>query len=131
MVKSNFALDVSKFVQKTGVRVDLVVRKIAFDVFSSVVKRTPVDTGRARASWTLAVNRVDLSTAPVGSSTTIASPEAALGPVKFGDTVYISNNLPYIVPLNNGSSTQAPEGFVQMAVEEIKASFEATVKALP
>ena len=131
MGKDNFGLNVSKFVEKTGVRLDLVVKKIAFDVFSSVVKRTPVDTGRARASWTIAINRTDLTTAPVGSSVSITSPTAALGPVKWGDTVYISNNLPYIVPLNNGSSVQAPEGFVQMAVEEIKASFEATVKALP
>lgn len=32
-------------------------------------------------------------------------------------SVFISNNVPYIVYLNQGSSSQAPPGFVETAVE--------------
>ena len=37
--------------------------------------------------------------------------------LKLDDTVYISNNLPYIQRLNDGYSQQAPENFVESAVQ--------------
>jgi hypothetical protein len=33
-----------------------------------------------------------------------------------GGSIFIANNLPYIVPLNNGHSQQAPMGFIQTAI---------------
>jgi hypothetical protein len=41
--------------------------------------------------------------------------EAALVDKQPGQPIYITNNLPYIGQLNDGSSTQAPGGFVERA----------------
>jgi hypothetical protein len=30
--------------------------------------------------------------------------------------IHLNNNLPYIIPLNQGWSTQAPAGFIDMAI---------------
>ena len=50
-MSTDFTLDLSKFKTKVGVRTDAVLRRVAFEAFSSVIRKTPVDTGRARANW--------------------------------------------------------------------------------
>ena len=49
-----FAIDIAKFINKTNVNLDLVIRKIIFEVFKRIVLRTPCDTGRARGGWQVA-----------------------------------------------------------------------------
>jgi hypothetical protein len=46
-----FVVQINAFNDKALKNVDKVVRKIVFEIFSRIVKRTPVDTGRARAGW--------------------------------------------------------------------------------
>ncbi|AEP08890.1 HK97 gp10 family phage protein [Micavibrio aeruginosavorus] len=99
-----------------------VTRLIALKVFNNIVENTPVDTGRARANWNIDLNTVDVSLVdPSGmeggsyDGTEKALP--VIGSYKLNDTIYISNNLPYIRPLNDGSSTKAPAGFVDAAVQ--------------
>jgi hypothetical protein len=50
----NFVADISSFVKKAKGNTDLAVRKMVFEVFKRIVKRTPVDTGRARGGWQVA-----------------------------------------------------------------------------
>lgn len=93
------------------------VRAVALVVDAELVAATPVDTGRARANWNPSLNEPD---------TTIHEPnqKKAISPIaaafKLTDTILISNNLPYIKRLNEGSSKQAPAGFVDMALEKGK-----------
>lgn len=93
------------------------VRAVALVVDAELVAATPVDTGRARANWNPSLNEPD---------TTIREPnqKKAISPIaaafKLTDTILISNNLPYIKRLNEGSSKQAPAGFVDMALEKGK-----------
>lgn len=97
---------------------DKLVRATAMAAMRALVMETPVDTGRAKNNWNADINAVDAST------TEEANPNAdgtgkineALDNYKSGDTVFISNNLPYIVRLNEGHSKQAPAGFVEAAV---------------
>jgi len=81
-----------------------------------------VDTGRARANW-----RVNLD-APLSGTTPATDPsgQAAIsqgqGVIAGFDPshnreIHITNNLDYIEPLNNGTSAQAPAGFVEKAVQ--------------
>lgn len=107
------------------VRVGLVKKLAGFTVWNGLTQKTPVDTGRARAAWNLAIGEADLSVPPEGYHATPMPP--ALGEVAPGVPVIASNNLPYIGELEKGHSTQAPAGFVAMTVQETLAAFDGIV----
>lgn len=135
-----FAVSITRFVKKTGVSADTVVRKLGIDVFVEWLKQSPVDTGRFRANTRISVNRQDLSTdveppstTPQKGVATEADASRALGSIataKFGDTIHITNNLPYAKPLNEGHSQQAPDGIVDPVFARVKANFEKVVRSV-
>lgn len=125
-----FALDLKKFETKVGARADLLVRKVVLDLLRKVTLRTPVDTGRARANWNVALEspdpRVTEDTDPTGSDA-ITDAEAVLSRAEAGGKIYITNNLVYIVPLEEGSSSdQAPRGMVAVSLREFPGIVERT-----
>ena len=64
MIKSNgknFNLDVKGFAKALEVDVGTVMARSILGIHGDVVKLTPRDTGRAAASWTLGLNKVDRS----------------------------------------------------------------------
>lgn len=69
--------------------------QFAQDLHQEIVRTTPVRTGQARRNWT--------RPQPVRSDNY--------------DTVITENRLPYIIPLEQGSSQQAPRGFIQPAID--------------
>lgn len=104
--------------------VDMLVpfqKKIVLTVFRNIVFRTPVDTGRARGNWQVTISQPaetvvdgkDKSGAIVNRNA--AADLQALLPFQ---TAWITNNLPYIQRLEDGYSTQAPGGMVQVALAE-------------
>lgn len=103
---------------------NVLVRKCALLVDTAVVMQTPVDTGRARANWQVSIGGEE---GPGGVLPAPASPgagaEEALGKGRSAimqyqgsGTIHITNNLPYIKRLDEGSSKQAPAGFVEKAI---------------
>lgn len=56
-----FNADLLKFSQKTGIHLEMLIRRIAIEIYTRITLKTPVDTGRARASWNLSRGRPDLS----------------------------------------------------------------------
>lgn len=105
------------------------ITKITFDVVANLTENTPVDTGWARANWVPAIGSPvtkDLSgvrPTEQNASSAAAEQQSALGHVLTGyrlarGKVFISNNVPYIVRLNEGSSKKAPAGFVQAAIRK-------------
>ena len=100
---------------------DQLVRKVCIDMSTKVIRKTPVDTGRARANWFAAANSkpqgTTQSTDPSGGST-INEASSKAGGLKSGDTFYLINNLPYIEQLEDGYSQQAPAGMVKISVAE-------------
>jgi len=113
----SFSLQLDAFAAKVKVAPSKVVKRVAFDLFGRIVKRTPVDTGRARASWTIALNHADRTVQPPGRYN---APKIGFLDVKPGDSVVISNNLPYITALEDGHSRKAPLGMVKLSIEEVK-----------
>lgn len=121
-VKSNFQ-DFARRIRLRGRQVEersgKLLRETALRILTQVVQSTPVDTGRARGNWQVTVDspvsseitRLD----KVGGST-VASGQANMASARSGNTIYISNNVPYIGRLNEGSSSQAPAGFVELAI---------------
>jgi hypothetical protein len=100
------------------------------DITANLIETTPVDTGWARANWVPQISmpyneyipELDreqrlqfVDSASVGqlqSIQTISAYKLIDGPV------YISNNVPYINALNDGSSRKAPAAFVQAAIQK-------------
>lgn len=123
----NFALDISKFIAKSEKKAEAVVKKVALDLFTSVVLKTPVDTGAARGNWSvsLGVQNVPVAdknrTDKTGAST-IGAIAAGVDQYKLSiQNLYLSNNLPYIIALEEGTgSKQAPNGMVRLAIQEFQ-----------
>lgn len=122
-----WSLDIEKWVNKKSSLFQKIKRNYAFALYSSIVKKTPVDTGRARANWNISVGNVDTSTTKETLKTDLKYGESSIN--SNGDeSIFISNNLPYITTLEyggypnppksksgkteNGYSKQAPEGMV-------------------
>jgi hypothetical protein len=142
----SFASDIDKFTIKTGIKADMVVRKLGFQALIGVMSRSPVDTGRFRASNHATVDVPDLSVAPerprkkksglkIGSTPTGAEPNfmagmARIAKAKIGQTIIISNNLVYAKVLEDGSSAQnshAKDGIYGASFAEIQGNFEKLV----
>jgi hypothetical protein len=113
-----FSSDLQKFAQKTGTRMDLVVKKVCLDLTRDLVKATPVDTGMARANYFISFDRsgaVETTPSRNGAPSLTRSAQFASN-LKAGGVFYITNNLPYIMALEYGSSTQAPAGMARVTV---------------
>lgn len=118
-----FNLDLQKFVPKARKEASNFVRLIALDLYSRITKRTPVDTGRARAGWAISVNAPSDYVPPEGSGD-VQMIESDISGFDLDQVIYIFNNVHYIVYLENGSSDQAPAGMVRISLAEIEAELE-------
>ena len=97
---------------------DKIQRKVAFDVYAELVQTTPVDTGRARAGWSMDVRHGAYK--PAIREDGMGYPMPMPTVPQNAPYIIIYNNVEYIIPLNEGHSTQAPKRFVQRAVERVK-----------
>jgi hypothetical protein len=101
---------------------DQLVRRCALATDGAVVLATPVDTGRARGNWQMEVNTPfvgETGRLSTSGQESIEQAKAKAAQYKGGTphaALYITNNVPYIGKLNEGSSAQAPAGFVEQAV---------------
>ncbi len=121
--QTRFALDVSAFVAKAKGNAQEVVNKVAVDVLSSVVLKSPVDTGRFRGNWNVSLGGPDTFTSDatdkIGTQT-IAAGAAAVEDARPGQTIFITNSLPYAERLEYGHSKKAPNGMVRITLSEFQ-----------
>ena len=111
-------------------RADTLVKDVAKGILLAVVTDTPVDVGTAKSNWQVSLNSEASGTrtayAPgkkgsTGLDNIIAAVSIGDGHIdqyNSGDEIHITNNVPYITELNNGTSKQAPPGYVQDATLE-------------
>jgi hypothetical protein len=82
---------------------------------------SPVDTGRFRVSWQVGENAAPGGEKPAGTySGTPQIDRIGYREEKLGNVYSVHNNLPYAEPLANGSSKQAPAGWVQGIAKDIQ-----------
>lgn len=128
----SFSLNIAAWCEKAKDRADLVVRKVALDVGSRVVLRSPVDTGRFRANWQYGVGAPVVKiteTFDKSGQETIARIGTLAATARLGDVIYLSNSLPYALKLEGGSSKQAPGGMVGLTVLEFQAAVDRSAAA--
>jgi len=102
----SFSADLAAFAAKSGESLDKTVRMVTLELFGSVIRGTPVDTGRARGNWQTTVQSPASDEVDRPQSAAIAELSANAGGV--GSVTYLANNLPYIYRLEMGWSTQSP-----------------------
>lgn len=124
-----------KFRIRMGLRAEQVqrnvvkaVKRAAVAADSYAVLATPVETGRARNNWITSIgtpkNTTTEETDKSGAQA-IAQGQREANRWNIGmGTIYITNSLPYIIPLDEGSSKKRPEGMskgaIQAAQEQLK-----------
>lgn len=116
--------------------VNELVKAIVVNIQYEVVRRTPIDTGRARSNFVVRLNTpfrlVYKPYSPYRSryrggsggsmgenanlQQAVAQARGVMARRKPDDPVYITNNLPYIARLNEGYSKLAPRNYVRVGV---------------
>lgn len=114
----DFARQVGRFSEETTRKLSEVVRKVSLDAFSDVIRMSPVDSGRFKGNWMVAVNSTPAGYVweqydPSGGAT-IAEAAGRVEGAEAGDVVVMANNLPYAQRLEYGWSGQAPSGMVRV-----------------
>ncbi len=118
----SFVKQLGQFRLKTESAADRVVRGLTIELFAGVVRDTPVDTGRARGNWQTTVGTIPAAERErLDRSGGAAIAEVvAETPLKVGNKTFLTNNLPYIMPLEEGYSKQAPAGMVRKNFLRVK-----------
>lgn len=101
--------------------------RVAIEIVTALVRTTPVDTSEALSNWQVTLGSPGASRIPpyvkgkegsteeISAERTILEAVAILKTKQPGQSIWIQNVLPYIRVLNDGSSHQAPAGFVERA----------------
>lgn len=128
-----FGDQVAAFTRKTEAKIETAIRKIALDVFREVIMMSPVDTGRFRGNWQVAIGKMPAGTVEIddksGTATLGKAQATALG-LKAGQTIFLVNNLEYAAALEYGHSQQAPSGMIRLTVQRWKPIVEAVGREL-
>ena len=112
--------EVEKVIGELFVQTEAAVANLTLDIHGELIEETPVDTGWAQNNWLLAIAKA--ASGPVGSPDNVdtniknAGVSKVLGWKIADGPLYITNNVPYILKLDAGSSKQAPKGFIEKTV---------------
>lgn len=112
--------------------VELLMKKVTLGVVANLVTSpgsggTPVDTGWARANWVPNIGApLDRPSGSYEAAVLGQLPgdqQAGLAKVATGyrlsrGRIFITNNVPYILQLDQGTSRQAPAGFIRRAIKK-------------
>ncbi|WP_239687170.1 HK97 gp10 family phage protein [Mannheimia haemolytica] len=96
----SFHAQIARFVEQTQQKADRALRVIALQTLSGVQKKSPVDTGQLRRSWTVALN---------GFPSSYNGSQTVLNSAKFGDMIVIATNKPYAPMLEYGLYPNPPK----------------------
>lgn len=124
---TEFALDVANIGDEK-------LRNIAADMLQGVIMASPVMDGAFRSNHRVTVNKTTNETVPSNGN---KSPKGALDQqvfaegagqilqAKLGDLVYVQNNLPYALRLENGhSQQQAPLGIYSLTFLSVASKYK-------
>ena len=123
---TNFALEI----EKIG---DEHLRKVSAEMLQGVIMSSPVMDGAFRSNHRVTVNKTTNETVPSNGNKapkgTLDQEVFAVGAgqilqAKLGDSVYIQNNLPYALRLENGHSQQASLGIYSLTFLSVASKYK-------
>lgn len=91
------------------------IKKAFMGLSTDIIMDTPVLSGRLRNNWFPSVNKgTDKTTNYTGEKGVAATNRVSAIKFKLGDTLYLTNNLPYAKRIEfDGWSAKAPQGMVR------------------
>ena len=116
-----FSADLEEFAKKLNANVVDATNLIGLRIWRDIIKMSPVDTGRFRASWNYTYFNEDLSIKAEGN---YPNEPVAPGELNRLAPIFITNNLEYAPVLEAGHSKQAPQGMVTVALNNIQAQLQ-------
>lgn len=128
-----FSVDVANWAEKAGKNIEQVKRGVALDMFSKVIVRSPVDTGRFRGNWQTTINGAasgELEKLDPSGQDAINRANAVIASASGDSDIYMVNNLPYAQRLEFGWSQQAPSGMVRVTVSEFERAVNDAIRKL-
>lgn len=131
---SVFSAQIAEFVAKAKGNADLVVRKVALEMFSRVIQKSPVKDGRFKSSWVVAINSIpssDPGTIDKSGAPSFMRVDAAVLNLKAGNMIAMTSSLSYSRRLEYGWSGQAPSGVVRITVAEFAGIVNQAASSLP
>ena len=125
---SQFKADFAKVLKRAGDKADLVVRKSALNLLAQMVATSPVDTGRFKSNWQTGVGSLNADT---GSTTdSVGRFDSVIGGWTAGQSIWLTNSLPYAYRLEYGWSKQAPGGMVRIALADFQQSIRKAAEGM-
>jgi hypothetical protein len=125
----SFADDLAKYCKAAGDKVEQVVRSSALELQAGMIGRSPVDTGRFKSNWQCGIGGINTDTSAEPKSDALGRTQVVLETWKPGQTIFLSNNLPYAKRLESGWSQQAPSGMVRLTVQDFAQAVKRAVEA--
>jgi len=126
----SFSDEVDKFVLDVGKANEKVIRSTAIQLWSAIIKASPVDTGRFRSNWFPSASNPStaVSSNTVSESEVIARATRSVLSQNITRAFTLTNNLPYSEVIefggygdgpetSGGFSKQAPSGVVRINVK--------------
>lgn len=118
----SFKADLQNFADKIDLDLAKFRMTLTLKLKAKVEQRTPVLSGRLRASWAASDGVPSTWVPPEGQSN-------ALGPIEADfshpfESSFITSNLPYVMAIEFGHSKQAPQGMVRIALAEMQTELE-------
>jgi hypothetical protein len=121
-----FDADLLRFSELLNITIEKVIQRVTFELYTDITTGWPVKTGYSRANWRIGVGEPDLTTLPLPPDQTpnqYPPPTIdfeQLSQIDGKQPVFITNNVDYALFLEEGSSTQAPSGVVQISVQKLE-----------
>ena len=116
----SFSDSLAKYCKAAGDQIDTVVRKTAIDLQASMIEKSPVDTGRFKSNWQCGIGVINSDASAAPNADAQGRTVAVLQGYKPGNTIWLTNSLPYAKRLENGWSQQAPAGMVRLTMQDFQ-----------
>ena len=142
----SFAAELQKACDRAKDRAVETVRLTALGVHAGMARRAPVETGRLKSNFQVGIGSLNTKTdSPAGSDPAPAA-AAALATWRPGQTIWVTNSLPYARVAEfglygkppgsangpktvGGYSSQAVGGFVRLTAQDFEQSFRRAARA--
>lgn len=128
----SFELEIDRYLtEDIPAEQNLLERAVAGEALRRLIFRTPVRTGRARGAWFVTVDdrTYDIAAPDMDGNPSRSDSEAmneglaVINGSQPFSSIILQNNVEYIGELEDGSSTQAPNGMLSVTTAELQAAF--------
>ena len=152
-----FGANLAKFAEQVPEKVETVLRRASISIMERIVLRTPVGDptrwkvnierkakglppyppgyvgGRLRGNWNVGLGGINYGLRGVDKTgqEAIRRNERVISLAKAEQDIYITNSLPYAIPVEYGWSSQEPAGMVRVTATEWNGLIELAVKEQP